>query len=186
MLEILDTGEEYYTELGGQWIRYGEGFVLVYSITSRSSFEQTRAFRRQIQKMKELSGKDFPTGAGHLNSSGLSPLGSSDGGNVPVILVGNKSDKVTERQVSYQEGSTLARDIGCDFVEASAKTRTNVERAFYDVVRSLRRQRQQCSETERDRGGSRPSTDHIGGSTLFTKDKGGRRTDRGTCLCTIL
>ncbi len=173
MLEILDTGEKYYTELGGQWIRYGEGFVLVYSITSRSSFEQIRALRRQIQKVKELSGKVFPTGA---------PLGSSDDGNVPVILVGNKSDKVTERQVSYQEGSTLARDIGCDFVEASAKTRTNVERAFYDVVRSLRRQRQQYSETERDRGGSRPSTDHIGGSTLFTKDKGARRTDCGTCL----
>jgi hypothetical protein len=36
----------------------------------------------------------------HLNSSGLYPLGSSHGGNVPVIVVGNKSDKVMECKVS--------------------------------------------------------------------------------------
>ena len=38
MLEVLDTaGQEEYTALRDQWIRDGEGFVLVYSITSRSS-----------------------------------------------------------------------------------------------------------------------------------------------------
>lgn len=59
------------------------------------------------------------------------------------MLVGNKCDRVTEREVSTQEGSALARELGCDFVEASAKNCVNVEKAFYDVVRQLRRQRQQ-------------------------------------------
>lgn len=58
------------------------------------------------------------------------------------MLVGNKADRVTEREVSTQEGHALARELGCDFVEASAKNCINVEKAFYDVVRLLRRQRQ--------------------------------------------
>ena len=57
------------------------------------------------------------------------------------MLVGNKSDRVTDREVSTQEGSALAKDMGCDFVEASAKSCINVEKAFYEVVRALRRQR---------------------------------------------
>ena len=63
-------------------------------------------------------------------------------GPVPVMLVGNKSDKSHERQVSSQEGQALARELGCEFVEASAKQCINVERAFFDVVRQLKRQRQ--------------------------------------------
>ena len=38
-----------------------------------------------------------------------------------VMIAGNKSDRVSEREVSSQEGSALAKDMGCDFVEASAK-----------------------------------------------------------------
>ena len=60
---------------------------------------------------------------------------------VLVMLVRNKSDKVTEREVLTQEGHALARELGCEFVEASAKNCINVEKAFYDVVRLLRQQR---------------------------------------------
>jgi GTPase KRas len=58
------------------------------------------------------------------------------------MLVGNKSDRVIERAVSTQEGHTLARELGCEFVKASTKDDINVEKAFYDVVRLLHRQRQ--------------------------------------------
>ena len=61
------------------------------------------------------------------------------------MLVGNKSDRVSDREVSTQEGHALARELGCEFVEASAKNCINVEKAFYDVVRILRRQRQAAS-----------------------------------------
>jgi GTPase KRas protein len=66
-------------------------------------------------------------------------------GQAPVMLVGNKCDRVTEREVSTQEGQALAKELGCDFVEASAKNCVNVEKAFFDVVRQLRRQRHQAS-----------------------------------------
>jgi len=146
MLEVLDTaGQEEYTALRDQWIRDGEGFVLVYSITSRSSFTRIRKFHSQIQRVKESSSAGSPTSS-YLTSP-LSP--TIGGGQAPVMLVGNKSDRVTEREVSTQEGSALAKEMGCDFVEASAKNCINVEKAFYEVVRSLRRQRQEIAQIVR-------------------------------------
>ncbi len=56
-----------------------------------------------------------------------------------MMLVGNDLDRHEEREVSTPEGSVLAKDLGCDFVEASAKDGINVERAFFDVVRRIRR-----------------------------------------------
>lgn len=144
MLEVLDTaGQEEYTALRDQWIRDGEGFVLVYSIASRASFSRIRKFHHQIQRVKESSNAGSPTGVAYL-SSPVAQSSSFGSGQAPVMLVGNKSDRVTEREVSTQEGSALAKDMGCEFVEASAKNCINVEKAFYDVVRSLRRQRQEA------------------------------------------
>lgn len=37
------------------------------------------------------------------------------------------------------EGEALARSFGCKFIETSAKSRINVDNAFYDIVREIRR-----------------------------------------------
>ena len=168
MLEVLDTaGQEEYTALRDQWIRDGEGFVLVYSITSRASFGRIRKFYDQIQMVKESAHSGSPTGAGYLGSPLSSPVLGSPA-QVPVMLVGNKSDKGMERAVSAQEGSSLARDLGCEFVEASAKNCVNVEKAFYDVVRLLRQQRQQ----QQGGAGSRPRATGLGAGPLRDRDTG--------------
>jgi GTPase KRas len=139
MLEVLDTaGQEEYIALRDQWIRDGEGFVLVYSISSRTSFTRIQKFHSQIQRVKEAAAAGSPTFPG---SPLAQTMGSQSLGPAPVMLVGNKCDRVTEREVSTQEGSALAKKLNCDFVEASAKNCINVEKAFYDVVRQLRRQR---------------------------------------------
>lgn len=146
MLEIVDTaGQEEYTTLRDQWIRDGEGFVLVYSIDSRASFSRIQKFHSLIQRTKESAANGSPT-----YTRAPIYLGPS-----PVMLVGNKSDKVTEREVSTQEGSALAKRLGCQFVEASAKNCVNVETIFYDVVRHLRKQRIQAIKT--DRRGQQPN-----------------------------
>ncbi|CRK31571.1 hypothetical protein BN1708_018772, partial [Verticillium longisporum] len=109
MLEVLDTaGQEEYTALRDQWIRDGEGFVLVYSISSRSSFSRIKRFHHQIQRVKEscASSPSYP-------GSPISAVHSQ--APVPIMLVGNKSDRVTEREVSTQEGHALARELGCEF-----------------------------------------------------------------------
>ena len=141
MLEVLDTaGQEEYTALRDQWIRDGEGFILVYSITSRSSFQRIERFYNQIERVKESYAQTGPVSSFPGSSISMSSSSSSLPP-PPVMLVANKIDRVTEREVSTQEGNALAKKLGCDFVEASAKSCVNVERAFYDVVRQLRKKK---------------------------------------------
>ena len=174
MLEVLDTaGQEEYTALRDQWIRDGEGFILVYSITSRSSFTRIRKFHSQIQRVKDSSSANSPATPGSYLSSPMAsnmPFGSTSSGPAPVMLVGNKSDRVTDREVSTQEGSALAKEMGCQFVEASAKNCINVERAFYDVVRNLRSQRR---EPPLARSGTNPS--RSGGPSSMSDHRDGKR-----------
>jgi small GTP-binding protein len=130
MLEVLDTaGQEEYTALREQWIRDGDGFVLIYSISSRSSFTRISKFYQQILRVRASDEEESKNAL-------VSPV---------VCLVGNKSDRVTEREVSTQEGFAMSKELGCRFVEASAKNCVNVERAFYDVVRLMREQRKLSS-----------------------------------------
>ncbi|GEQ67654.1 hypothetical protein JCM33374_g1319 [Metschnikowia sp. JCM 33374] len=113
ILDILDTaGQEEYSAMREQYMRTGEGFLLVYAINSRNSLDELQVFYGQIQRVK-------------------------DSDNVPVLVVGNKSDLEIERQVSYEEGLAFAKSLGCPFMEASAKQRINVEEAFYGLVRSI-------------------------------------------------
>jgi len=55
----------------------------------------------------------------------------------PIVLVGNKAD-LESREVSKSEGQELAKIMNCDFFEASAKTRTNVQESFFQLVRRIR------------------------------------------------
>ena len=48
MLLTIDAIAEEYTALRDQWIREGEGFLLVYSIAARATFERIERFRAQI------------------------------------------------------------------------------------------------------------------------------------------
>ncbi|CDS03369.1 hypothetical protein LRAMOSA00771 [Lichtheimia ramosa] len=128
VLEVLDTaGQEEYTALRDQWIRDGQGFLLVYSISSRSTFERVPIYRDQILRVKEYRS------------------------NIPMILVGNMCDKITEREVSREEGLQMGKKLGCEFIETSAKTCVNIERSFYTVVRMIRRTREDSDQHGRSK-----------------------------------
>uniref|UniRef100_A0A8C4J6I0 RAP2A, member of RAS oncogene family n=1 Tax=Dromaius novaehollandiae TaxID=8790 RepID=A0A8C4J6I0_DRONO len=58
-------------------------------------------------------------------------------GKVPVILVGNKVDLESEREVSSNEGRALAEEWGCPFMETSAKSKTMVDELFAEIVRQM-------------------------------------------------
>lgn len=150
MLEVLDTaGQEEYTALRNQWIRDAEGFVIVYSIYSRSSFARCGRFYDQIRRVKERP--PFPYSELSTALQGIENDCS------PIVLVGHDyiEDEEAEsrgtwgREVSWKEGNALARELGCEYVEACAKTCMNVEKAFYDVVRELRKQRAAASNRPR-------------------------------------
>jgi len=125
LLEILDTaGQEEFTALRDQWIRECEGFIIAYSITSSHSFQQVKVFKQQVVRVK-------------------------DDDNLPMMLVGNKCDLEDEREVTTEEGAALAEKLGCQFKEASAKSRKNVEESFYDLVRAIRKPKEgEVSQTK--------------------------------------
>jgi GTPase KRas protein len=115
-LDILDTaGQENFSALRDQYLHEGDGYLIVYSITERATFEEAAIFRTQILRVRDLP-------------------------SVPMLLAGNKCDHVA-RKVSTAEGEDLAQSFGCPFLESSAKLRINVERIFFDLVREIRRQR---------------------------------------------
>eukprot|EP00056_Hartaetosiga_gracilis_P018465 m.10945 g.10945 ORF g.10945 m.10945 type:complete len:189 (-) comp6770_c0_seq1:240-806(-) len=114
LLDILDTaGQEDYSAMRDQYMREGEGFLLVYSIDQRDSFEEIEGFREQITRVKDTD-------------------------NVPMLLVGNKCD-VEQREVPKSEAMDRAKEFGIPFMETSAKRRINVEDSFYGLVREIRR-----------------------------------------------
>ena len=115
MLHILDTaGQEEYSAMRDQYMRTGEGFLCVYSITARTGFDQISPLREQVLRVKDC---DY----------------------VPMVLCGNKCDLESERQVSEEEGKNLAKSFNCPYFSTSAKARINVEEAFYELVREIRK-----------------------------------------------
>jgi len=113
MLEILDTaGTEQFTAMRDLYMKNGQGFVLVYSIIAQSTFNDLPDLREQILRVKD---KD----------------------EVPMILVGNKCDLQDQRVITTDQGEDLARKFACAFLEASAKTRVNVDQIFHDLIRQI-------------------------------------------------
>ncbi|XP_039647167.1 ras-related protein Rap-1b-like [Perca fluviatilis] len=116
MLEILDTaGTEQFTAMRDLYMKNGQGFALVYSITAQSTFNDLQDLREQILRVKDTE-------------------------EVPMILVGNKCDLEVERVVAKESGIGLARQWNsCAFLETSAKSKINVNEIFYDLVRQINR-----------------------------------------------
>eukprot|EP01121_Diplochlamys_sp_Union-15-3_P009314 TRINITY_DN2536_c0_g1_i4.p1 TRINITY_DN2536_c0_g1~~TRINITY_DN2536_c0_g1_i4.p1 ORF type:complete len:201 (-),score=41.72 TRINITY_DN2536_c0_g1_i4:49-618(-) len=115
LLDILDTaGQEEYSAMRDQYMRTGQGFLLTYSITSRSSFDELHQFKEQIHRVKDTN-------------------------KVPIVLVGNKVDLEEQREVTSAEGQERAKIYQCPFFESSARTRVNVENGFYELVREIQK-----------------------------------------------
>lgn len=119
LLDILDTaGQEEYSAMRDSYMRSGQGFLLVYSVIDRSSFEEIRKFHDHILRVREEQLTQY--------------------GRVPLVLCGNKSDLESQRQVAAVEGQQLAKDLGIPFFETSARSRVNVDESFHQLVREIR------------------------------------------------
>jgi small GTP-binding protein len=115
----LDSVSLYFWDLGGQidklfvteyYFLQAAGAILVYDILDRESYKHIDFW---ASKMKELSG------------------------DIPYILIGNKIDKKSDREVSEQEGIKKAEKYGVDYFETSAKTNVNVDNAFESLCIKL-------------------------------------------------
>lgn len=114
ILDVLDTaGQDEFTAMREQYMRGGEGFILVYSVAEQRSFDEIRRFKEAIDRVRNY-------------------------GPVPVVIVGNKKDLERKRQVPTSVGEALGKELGCPFFETSAALRQNVDEVFYEIVRCIR------------------------------------------------
>jgi Ras-related protein Rap-1B len=112
-------------------MKQGQGFLLVFSITSLSSLNELAELREQIIRIK-------------------------DDENVPLVIVGNKSDLEEDRAVSRARAFQVSQHWGsAPYYETSARRRANVDEAFADLCRQIIRKDIQTAQV-RERNPPRP------------------------------
>lgn len=111
-LQIWDTaGQESFRSITRSYYRGAAGALLVYDITRRETFLQLEKWLDEARQ----------------NASQ----------NMVIMLIGNKLDLEHKRAVSKEEGMEFARKNKLIFLETSAKTAENVEKAFVETATSI-------------------------------------------------
>ncbi|KIW04496.1 uncharacterized protein PV09_04253 [Verruconis gallopava] len=166
VLEILDTaGTEQFTAMRELYMKTGQGFLLVFSITSLSSLQELTELREQIIRIK-------------------------DDPNVPIVLVGNKCDLEEDRAVSRARAFAVSQSWGnAPYYETSARRRANVDECFRDLSRQIIRKDQ---EAQRRQGYYYEDEDYgrynsgRQGEPGHRKKRKRKQKHRGPSSCTIL
>ncbi|XP_053298358.1 ras-related protein Rab-6A isoform X3 [Pleuronectes platessa] len=111
-LQLWDTaGQERFRSLIPSYIRDSAAAVVVYDITNVNSFQQTTKWIDDVRTER--------------------------GGDVIIMLVGNKTDLADKRQITTEEGEQRAKEMNVLFIETSAKTGYNVKQLFRRVAAAL-------------------------------------------------
>nr|WOD46206.1 Ras-related protein rsr1 [Trichoderma atroviride] len=105
------------------YMKTGQGFLLVFSITSPSSLSELENLREEIIRIKDEE-------------------------NVPMVIVGNKADLEDGRAIARAKGFAVSQKWGAPYYEASARTRTNVDEVFIDLCRQMLRKEDETAEPD--------------------------------------
>lgn len=110
-VQFWDTaGQEKYRSIANAYYKNAQGAIVVYDVTSQESFENVNKWLQELNESGERG--------------------------IQIMLLGNKIDLESARQVSYAEGSKVAESREALFMEASAKTNQNnsVSVAFESLI----------------------------------------------------
>ncbi|KAL2280615.1 hypothetical protein FJTKL_12434 [Diaporthe vaccinii] len=111
ILEIDTLGTDQLTSTD-VYIKNARGFLLVFSITSRSSLGELNGIREAILGIKRRD-------------------------QVPMVIIGNKADLEDQRDVPRTKAWAVSQDWDAHYHEASAVTGTNVDEALFDICRQM-------------------------------------------------
>ena len=115
-LQIWDTaGQERFRTITSSYYRGAHGIIVAYDVTDAGSFANVKHWLLEVDRYAAM--------------------------NVDTLLVANKTDLASKRVVSTEQGQELASSLGMDFVETSAKTSANVERAFLTMASRIKARR---------------------------------------------
>ncbi|XP_036800907.1 ras and EF-hand domain-containing protein isoform X2 [Oncorhynchus mykiss] len=121
-MQLWDTaGQERYRSITKQFFRKADGVVVMYDITLLDSFKAVRPWLINVQE--------------------------AAGVGIPILLLGNKMDATSEREVPLKDAETLAHDTRVIFYEVSAYTGYNVTEAMIHLARVLKEQEDRVRDT---------------------------------------
>jgi GTPase SAR1 family protein len=132
-LQIWDTaGQERFRTITTAYYRGAMGILLVYDVTDERSFNSTSDMRFQELEDHALIRQflDIRTWFSNVEQH------ATEG--VNKILIGNKCDWEEKRAVSTEQGQALADELGIPFLEVSAKSNINVDKAFYSLASDIK------------------------------------------------
>ena len=122
-IDILDTaGEDDYQNMMDVWIEFGECFILMFSLTSLETFQALEQIHQRIVKIKNK--------------------------NIPIILVGNKGDLESQREIETEMAANKAYQWGIDYIETSAKTGYNVLKVLDMLLPKVNKSQDENKGTE--------------------------------------
>lgn len=131
--EIWDTaGQERYRSLAPMYYRGATAAIIVYDVTSPSSFEGAKSW------VKELQRRGDP--------------------NCVIALAANKADLEGKRKVAVEDGDAYAKENNIIHMQTSAKTGMNIKNLFVEIARKLPKQ-PKAPEDNRDPFPVAPSGD---------------------------
>ncbi|XP_066446602.1 EF-hand calcium-binding domain-containing protein 4B isoform X2 [Eleutherodactylus coqui] len=109
-LQLWDTaGQERYRSITKQFFRKADGVIIMYDITSKDTFTGVRQWLTSVEE-----------GAGE---------------NIPILMLGNKTDIEKEREVPCGLGEHLAKDYNLIFYECSASSGHNVKESILHLAK---------------------------------------------------
>uniref|UniRef100_A0A8C8AF50 Calcium release activated channel regulator 2A n=1 Tax=Otus sunia TaxID=257818 RepID=A0A8C8AF50_9STRI len=120
-LQLWDTaGQERYRSITKQFFRKADGVIVMYDITAKDTFT---AVKQWLISIEETTGE-----------------------NVPVLLLGNKTDNEKEREVPMGMGEHLAKDYNLIFYECSAYSGYNTKQSVLHLARILKEHEDKVKE----------------------------------------
>jgi Ras-related protein Rab-1A len=106
------AGQERFRTITSSYYRGAHGIIVVFDVTDQESFNNVKQWLNEIDR--------------YANES------------VNKLLVGNKSDLGSKRQVEHAVAKAYADEIGVPYIETSAKNATNVEQAFMTMAAEIK------------------------------------------------
>lgn len=115
-LTVVDTaGQEAFNHMKEPYMRSGQAFILVFSITDSESLQKLKVIYAQLVRVR------------------------GENTHIPCVVVGNKTDLAAQRAVPSEQGKEFARFSNSHYFEISAKDKGQVDEVFTHVVRLVRR-----------------------------------------------
>ena len=111
-LQIWDTaGQERFRTITSSYYRGTHGIIVVFDVTDQESFDNVKQWLHEIDRYASA--------------------------NVKKLLVGNKCDLASKRAVPTEQAAAFAESLGVEYLETSAKSALNVEKAFTAIAREV-------------------------------------------------